>query len=72
MTRKICPVCDGRGKIRNPKVAEGYTPFDKDITCPNCQGEGFIGLPDVLPIKKPFYRTKLTQKTSSKKEQVGK
>ena len=52
MTRRICPTCSGRGKIRNPKTTDGSIPYIKDITCPNCQGEGFVG----LPIKKRFYK----------------
>ena len=57
MTRNICPVCNGKGKIRNPKKGKFQIPYDNDITCPNCNGEGFVGIPDNFPIKKPFYKT---------------
>lgn len=58
MTRTICPVCNGRGKIKNPKISEYEIPYNKDIECPNCQGEGFIGVPDNISIKKKFYSKK--------------
>ena len=48
MTRKICPTCHGRGKIPNPKG----NMYISEIDCPNCNGEGFVGMPDVLPIRK--------------------
>lgn len=48
MTRTICPVCNGKGRIPNPKSLGGEVPFCREITCPNCQGEGFIGIPDNL------------------------
>lgn len=56
MTKSICPTCNGKGRIRNPKSEMIY---DNYMTCPNCQGEGFIGIPDNLPIKKPLYYCKL-------------
>jgi DnaJ-class molecular chaperone len=56
MTRKICPTCNGRGKIKNPKTMGYYVPYMKDIICPNCNGEGFIGSPDNFPVKKPIYK----------------
>lgn len=49
MTKKICPLCNGEGKIRNPKDKYGGR-----IICPNCQGEGFVGLADNPFIKNKF------------------
>jgi len=57
MTRNVCPVCHGRGTIRNPKSNVEVIPYNKDMTCPNCNGKGFVGVPDNLPFTKPFYRT---------------
>ena len=55
MTRRLCPICNGKGKIINPKVGEYDLPYDRSITCPNCNGEGFIGFPDnPFSIKKRF------------------
>ena len=54
MTRNICPVCNGKGKIRNPKGMYEI-PYCDEITCPNCQGSGFIGIPDNFPFKKIKY-----------------
>lgn len=59
MTRKVCSVCNGRGKIPNPR-GEGKAIYLPEIECLNCNGEGFVGIPDNLikkPFKIPFYRT---------------
>lgn len=70
MTRKICPVCNGRGRIRNPKARTGtYIPYDNEIECPNCQGEGFVGIPDNISPKRNFYtQTKSQTKPFSIKQ----
>ena len=54
MTRKICPICNGKGKINNPK-GNGKAIYLPEIECPNCNGEGFVGMPDNVPIKKSIY-----------------
>jgi DnaJ-class molecular chaperone len=58
MTRKLCPVCHGTGKIRNPKDTGNVIAFDKFIVCPNCNGDGFVGIPDNPIFKKSFYKFK--------------
>lgn len=60
MTRKHCTVCNGKGKIQNPKGI-GKAIYLSEIECPNCDGEGFVGAPDNLPIKKSIYKTNYKQ-----------
>jgi len=67
MTRRICPVCHGKGTIDNPKEKSETMmycgpngEYYPQRTCPNCNGEGFIGLADNLikPSVVDMYRTK--------------
>lgn len=67
MVRKHCEVCGGKGTIKDPK-GNGKAIYLPEMTCPNCDGEGFIGVPENISIKKPFYRPTFLQKTLLLKE----
>jgi len=53
MTKKVCPTCNGKGKIDNPKKMSRTMmycgpngEYFPQMDCPNCKGKGFVGQPD--------------------------
>ena len=47
---EICPICHGRGKIKNPMDITAPV----EITCHGCGGKGWIEVSDETPVFNPW------------------
>ena len=46
---QTCPICDGKGRIKDPNYDPAATGVPNDVTCHGCNGKGWVEVGTSFP-----------------------